>query len=207
MTVADPNRARATIDPIVPIAIVAGAALWFLTDTLSKTDIGGRGWTLKGNGSIAVLFAGGGALLAFGWLALAYGNRGERGYVNRALTGALGTLVLELVFSFAPIVLGAQAAPAALVVLIVACLAAALAVGVALARGGATAGVTIAVVALAASLAPLGLQFFLVPLFLPVVVAIPSLALAPNRWLLLNSVGILVALLLGLYGAQALANR
>jgi hypothetical protein len=207
MTVADPNRARAAIDPIVPIAIVAGAALWFLTDTLSKTDIGGPGWTLKGNGSIAVLFAGGGALLAFGWLALAYGNRGERGYVNRALIGALGTLVLELVFSFAPILLGPQAAPAALVVLIVACLAAALAVGVALARGGATAGLTIAIVALAASLAPLGLQFFLVPLFLPVVVAIPSLALAPNRWLLLNSVGILVALLLGLYGAQALANR
>src|SRR5919201_905084 len=108
MTVADPNKARAAIDPIVPIAALAGVALYFLTDTLSKTDIGGPGWTLKGNGSIAVLFAGGGALLTFGWLALAFGNKNERGYLNRALLGAAATLVLELVFIFTPIALGSE---------------------------------------------------------------------------------------------------
>ena len=86
--------------------------------------------------------------------------------------------------------------------------AAALAAGAALARGGYTAGLIITIVALAASLAPLGLGFFLVPLFLPITLAMPSLALAPNRWLVANSLGVLIAPLLGLYGAQALlANR
>src|SRR5215216_1650275 len=100
MTVADPNKARAAIDPIVPIAVLAGVALWFITDLASKTDIGGPGWTLRGNGSIVVLFALGGALLAFGWLSLAYGSRGERGFLNRALAGALAVLILEVAFGF-----------------------------------------------------------------------------------------------------------
>ncbi len=208
MTVADPNKARAAIDPIVPIAVLAGVALWFVTDLTSKTDISGPNWSLKGNGSIAVLFAGGGALLTFGWLALAYGGRGERGYLKKALLGAATVAVLELVFSFAPILIGPESMPAAVIPLIVTCLAAGLAAGAALARGGYTAGLIITIVALAASLAPVGLGFFLVPLFLPITLAMPSLALAPNRWLVANSLGVLIALLLGLYGAQALlANR
>jgi hypothetical protein len=207
MNVADRNRARAVIDPIVPMSVLAGVALWFVTETLSKTDIGDPGWTLRGNGSIAVLFAGGSALLTFGWLALAFGHRGHRRSLNRALLGAAMVLVLELVFVFAPIALGPADAPRFSIVLIVACLAAALTAGTLLARGGLVPGLAVAILALAASLAPLGLQFFLVPLFLPVVVAMPSLALSTNRWLLLNSVALFLALLLGLYGAQAVAKR
>ncbi len=205
---ADPNKTRAAIDPIVPIAVAAGFALGFITDAASKSDIGAGTWTLKGNGAIAVLFAGAGALLTFGWLALAYGARGERGYLNRALGGAAATCLLELAFIFAPTALGAQATPMTATILVVVSLAAALAVGAVLASGeGLVAGTTVAILALAASLAPLGLQFFLVPLFLPLIVATPSLARTADGWLVLNSVALLVALVVGLYAAQALANR
>jgi hypothetical protein len=187
MTVADPNKARAAIDPIVPIAVVAGVLLWFITDLLSKTDIGGPGWTLKGNGSIVVLFAGGGALLAFGWLALAFGSRGERGYLNKALLGAAITLVLEVAFGFVPIIVGPENALALQLPLVVGTLGIALAVGIALARGGIFGGLIVTVTALAACLAPLGLMFFLVPIFLPLVVATPALSLGPNKWLIANS--------------------
>jgi len=206
--VADPNKTRAVIDPIVPIAFAAGFALGFITDAASKSDIGAGTWTLKGNGAIAVLFAGGGALLTFGWLALAYGGRGERGYLMRALLGATTTFLLEMLFIFGPIALGSQATPGTATILVVICLAAALAVGAALATGGGlVAATTVAVLALAASLAPLGLQFFLVPLFLPVIVAMPSLARGADGWLVLNSVALLLALVVGLYAAQALTNR
>lgn len=211
MTVVDPNseseKARAAIDPIVPIGVVAGLALGFITDLASKTDIGGPNWSLRGNGAIAVLFGLGGALLAFGWLSLAYGSRGERGFLNRVLAGALAVLVLEVAFAFVPITLGPDAALQFQIVLIVVPLAIALAVGLLLARGGLLAGGALAAAALAACLAPLGLQFFLIPLFLPIVVAMPSLARAANGWLVGNSVAVLIALLVGLYGAQALANR
>lgn len=207
MTVADPNKPRVWIDPIVPIAVLAGAALGVLTYLTSNSDIGGGTWTLRGNGSIAVLFGGGGALLAFGWLALAFGARGTHGYLNQALLGAAAAFVLEVVFAFAPIALGPENVLRFGVPLIILTLAAATAVGIALARGGALPAVSIAVAALAASLAPLGLQFFLVPLFLPIVVAVPSLSRAANGWLLLNSLALLFALLVGLYGAQALLNR
>lgn len=208
---ADPNaelhKRRAAIDPIVPIAVLAGAALGALTYATSNSDIGGENWSLRGNGSIAVLFAGGGALLGFGWLALGFGASDERGYLNKALLGAAAVLVLEVVFIFAPIAIGPSAGATAVLPLVVVTLAAAAITGVALAKGGAIPAIAVLVAALAASVAPLGLEFFLVPLFLPVTVAVPCLSRAPNGWLLLNSIALLLALLVGLYGAQTVLNR
>ena len=209
MTVADPNsdKTRAAIDPIVPLAVLAGAALALVTNLASNTDIGGPGWTLRGNGALIVLFAGGGALLAFGWLALAFGADRQTGWLNKALLGAAVTLILELAFAFLPIAFGPDRAIFLLLPLIVGGLALALLLGVALAKGGYTTGALVALVALLASLAPLGLQFFLVPLFLPVIVAAPALGRALNGWLIANSLAMLLALLVGIYVAQLVTNR
>jgi hypothetical protein len=209
MTVADPNsdKTRAAIDPIVPLAVLAGAALALVTNLASNTDIGGPGWTLRGNGALIVLFAGGGALLAFGWLALAFGADRQTGWLNRAALGAAVTLILELGFVFLPIAFGPDRALFLLLPLIVGVLAVALLTGVALATGGYTTGAMVALVALLASLAPLGLQFFLVPLFLPVIVAAPALGRALNGWLIANSLAMLLALLVGIYVAQLVTNR
>jgi hypothetical protein len=35
-------------------ALAAGAVLWLLTLVLSKSDIGGDGWSLRGNGALIV---------------------------------------------------------------------------------------------------------------------------------------------------------
>jgi hypothetical protein len=192
----------------VPLALVAGAALALLTNAASNTDVGGPGWTLRGNGALIVLFAGGGALLAFGWLALAFGANHQTGWLNKALLGAAVTLVLELAFAFLPIVAGPDRAVLLLLPLIVGVLAIALLSGIFLARGGYTMGATVTLVALIASLAPLGLAFFLVPLFAPIVVAAPALGRALNGWLIANSLAMLLALLVGIYVAQQfLANR
>jgi len=209
MTVADPNsdKTRAAIDPIVPLAVLAGAALALVTNLASNTDIGGPGWTLRGNGALIVLFAGGGALLAFGWLALAFGADRQTGWLNKALLGAAVTLILELAFAFLPIAFGPDRAIFLLLPLIVGVLALALLLGVALAKGGYATGALVALVALLASLAPLGLQFFLVPLFLPVIVAAPALGRALNGWLIANSLAMLLALLVGIYVAQLVTNR
>jgi len=209
MTVADPNsdKTRAAIDPIVLLAVLAGASLALVTNLASNTDIGGPGWTLRGNGALIVLFAGGGALLAFGWLALAFGADRQTGWLTRALLGAAVTLILELAFVFLPIAFGPDRAMFLLLPLIVGVLAVALLLGVALAKGGYTTGAMVALVALLASLAPLGLQFFLVPLFLPVIVAAPALGRALNGWLIANSLAMLLALLVGIYVAQLVTNR
>lgn len=50
---------------------LAGAALWWATDWLSQSDVGGPGWSLRGNGAIIVPVIGFPLLLAAGWAALA----------------------------------------------------------------------------------------------------------------------------------------
>lgn len=37
----------------VVLGALAGAAIWFATDAVSKTDIGGPGWSLRGNAGMA----------------------------------------------------------------------------------------------------------------------------------------------------------
>jgi hypothetical protein len=204
MSAADPNRGRGDLGPTVVLGLVAGAALQLLTDALSKTDIGGRDWSLRGNGSLIVLFVGAATVLALGWLALAARARASSTWLRPAALGALVVLALELIFGFAPIVL----APTNVVLpLAIGCLVVALSAGVALARGGLRAGSVVALIGLALSLAPVGLQFVLLPIFLPLVVAMPSLWLGRGRWLAASSVALPIALLVGLYFGQLLTNR
>lgn len=51
--------------------VVAGVAIDLLTALVGASDIGGDGWTLRGNGSLVVPFSLGTGVLAGGWTALA----------------------------------------------------------------------------------------------------------------------------------------
>ncbi len=199
MSVADPNKGRRDLGLTVTIGFVAGIALELITVALSNTDIGGPNWSLRGNGALIVLFAGGAMLLTFGWLLLA------RAGFAAALVGAVVVLAIETVFGFAPVVLTQSDISLPLVI---ACLVIALLVGVALSSGvGATAGAVLTAVVLLLSLAPVGLRFLLVPLAVPLIAALPSLWVRGSRWLVLNSFALPVVLIGGIVIAQMLASR
>src|SRR4051812_13589039 len=100
MPAADRNKA---LGLVLAVGIACGAALQRLTVLLSSTDIGGPGWSLRGNGALIVLFGGMAMLLAGGWTFLA-----RRTWPRAILAGGLA-LVLELAITFGPIVAGPDA--------------------------------------------------------------------------------------------------
>ena len=62
----------------VALALLCGAALWLLTLTVSKMDVGGEGWSLRGNGALIVPVLGLPLLLLLGeWLVLRSAGRGR----------------------------------------------------------------------------------------------------------------------------------
>jgi hypothetical protein len=77
---------------VVLAEALAGAALWLVTDSLSKTDIGMGGLTLRGNGALIVPFVGAPALLVLGGALLVRVGRIRR----RWLLAGLITLPLAL---------------------------------------------------------------------------------------------------------------
>ena len=89
------------------LGLVGGALLGLATLVLSNTDLGGPGWSLRGNGALIVPFAGGPTLLTGGWVLLA------RGHPGVAVLAAALTLVIELGVGFAPILAGPRPAPQA----------------------------------------------------------------------------------------------
>jgi hypothetical protein len=50
--------------------LIAGTALWVLTDGLSHAGISGNGWSLSGNGVLIIPFGLGPAIVAGGWSAI-----------------------------------------------------------------------------------------------------------------------------------------
>lgn len=164
-------------------------ALSLATDAASRSDAGGPGWSLRGNGALVVPFAGGTAALAAGWVALAFWRAGTGRPLAGGLVAGVATLALELAASFAPIALfggggdlgdaGAVLSPVLLLVLV----ALGLACGLGLAawmerplrRPALAAGAVLAAlaVALVAPLRPL--SFFLLPLLIPFAIAVPPL--------------------------------
>jgi hypothetical protein len=60
-------------------ALACGALLWLLTLALSKSDVGGDGWSLRGNGALIVPALGLPLLLLIGeWRVLRAGGGAER---------------------------------------------------------------------------------------------------------------------------------
>src|SRR5207245_977644 len=84
---------------------IGGALVWALMDLISRTDISGDGWSLRGNGALIVPVVAGPALMAAGWAALGVWFRGEPGGLTGAfLAGAL-TILLSGAAGFAPVML------------------------------------------------------------------------------------------------------
>jgi hypothetical protein len=189
-----PTGARAAL-----FGLLAGIGVFVLTDVLSKSDIHGPGWSLQGNGALIVLFAAAPALLAAGWVALA--NRS----VGLAVAAGLVTLLLDLLVELAPIVIGPDDALRlglgfAVVPLVLAALA-----GVLIARGrGRAPAAVAAVVAISVSLVVPVLEFVLVPLLVPVVLATSSMARHWSGRLAASGAVLLVAMVIGQFASQYL---
>jgi hypothetical protein len=188
----------------VLLGLIGGALLGLATLGLSTTDIGGAGWSLRGNGALIVPFAGGPTLLAAGWVALA------RERIAPALIAAALTLAIELGVGFAPILVGP--APALQARLLVGLWPAvvALLVGLGLAPPPSrqalvsSAGVCLAVVAL--SLGVPVLLFVIAPLLLPLVLVTPTFARYARRGQVPSLVALPVALVAGTLGSQLLVS-
>jgi hypothetical protein len=88
------------------VGLLVGALLWVLTDVLGKSDIGGPGWSLRGNGALVVPFAGGPAALTAGWSMLTLWQRAHGKWLVAGLVGGCLTLMVELIAGFAPVLAG-----------------------------------------------------------------------------------------------------
>jgi hypothetical protein len=190
----------------ISVGLAGGALLAWATLALSNTDIGGPGWSLRGNGALIVEFAGGSALLAGGWVWLV------RRRFGLGLAAAVLTLLIELVVGFAPIVFLTGPATAASVPLLIGVVPAVLAclVGLALAPPRtrrtllASAVVCLGVVALTLGL-PF-LLFILAPLLLPLVLVMPTFVRYLRREHIPGVIALPVAVLAGTIGAQRLVS-
>ena len=81
------------------LGAIAGAAVWLITDLVSRSDIGGPGMTLRGNGALIVPCFGGPALLGLGWGLLALA-RARRLLTTGATTAASLALPVALIAGF-----------------------------------------------------------------------------------------------------------
>ena len=194
------------------VGIGGGALLLALTVFVSRSDIGGPGWTLGGNGALVVPFAGGPALMAAGWVALALYRKGvPHSRAATALAGA-SVLVLALLEVFAPVIgIGSQELVGAIAPLV------ALLLGVALVawvggsiRTAAVAGVAAWLLFLLSVFLLRPLFYILGPLLLAPIVAWPLLVVSlvehgsgrmSRMGLLVASILLPIALFGGLVGA------
>jgi hypothetical protein len=180
--------------------LVAGVIIYFATTLLSRTDIGGPGWSMRGNGALIVVFSLGPALLAVGWVWLCL-----RSTAHAAIAGAT-TLAIELLFGFTPVLLGPTVALT--FGLIIVSLSLALMAGYGLSGDlrdrGRFAGVVAAIVSLFASLGIPGLAYMMVAGLVPVVLATPVVAPRRSGRLLTECFVLLVAMFAGAFGAQSL---
>jgi hypothetical protein len=184
--------------------LVGGALLAWATLALSNTDIGGPGWSLRGNGALIVEFAGGPALVASGWVWLV------RRRFGAALTAGVLTLLIELAVGFAPIVFLVGPSPPGAAPLLVGVLPAlaALLAGSVLAhprtRRALFASALICLGVVALSLGLPFLLFVLAPLLLPLVLVTPTFARYGQRRELAPLIALPLALLAGAIAAPTL---
>jgi hypothetical protein len=186
------------------LGLIAGALLGLATLGLSTTDIGGPGWSLRGNGALIVEFAGGPALLAGGWVLLA------RDRIGPALIAAALTLAIELGVGFAPILAGPASAAQAPLLVGVGPAVLALLVGLGLAPPRTPQAIVgSALVCLAVIAVSLGVPFLLfviAPLLLPLVLVTPTLARYGRRTQAPSLVVLPVALVAGTLASQVLVS-
>jgi hypothetical protein len=183
--------------------LLSGGVVYLVADVLSNTDIGGPGWSLRGNGALVVPFTLAPALVAAGWVWLA-----DRS-TQRALLAGSATLAIALLFIAAPIAIGSGGGP--LVSIGVSIVALALALGVGLLLGGRGRRlpwpvISVAVVAVLVAAVP-GMGYFLMPILLPMVLTAPLLARRWSAWLALCCGALVLTALVGSLGGPYLFAR
>lgn len=194
------------------VVFAAGGALaWWLMDVISRTDISGDGWSLRGNGALIVPVVVGPALLAAGWASLAQWFRGERWGLLSGLLAGLATIVLSGAAGFAPILLPGVPIPLATLPI-------SLGAGLGLAvRFGRPRRATYAFAAVVFALALVGGALaggsvtLIAPLLVPLLVAVPLLTVSAKSddprtplgagWRVLGYVGLPVVLVVGFMAA------
>jgi MFS family permease len=195
---------------------IGGALVWWLTDVISRTDISGDGWSLRGNGALIVPVVLGPTLMAAGWADLTLWFRGQpRGLVAGLLAGLI-TIVLTAVAGLAPVIVPGIPIPLATLVV-------ALGAGLGLARSfGRPARATYLSAAILFVLALIGGELaggsvtLIAPLLMPLLIALPLLTAGgndedsqsretPAAWRVLGYVGLPVAVVAGFMAATLLA--
>jgi hypothetical protein len=83
--------------------LLGGVLVWWLTDLVSRSDISGDGWSLRGNGALIVPVVLGPAIMAAGWAGLAVWLRGQKGGLLAAVLAAGLAIVVAGLAGFAPI--------------------------------------------------------------------------------------------------------
>ena len=95
------------------LGALAGIAITVATDLISRTSVGGPGWSLSGNGALVVLFSGVPAVLAGGWAALARWRQRDYRWGRAGMAVGFIALVAAGLASFGPVlavnVLGQEA--------------------------------------------------------------------------------------------------
>jgi hypothetical protein len=97
-----PSAAR-LIGLSVVLGMAGGMALYLGTIVLSGSDVGGPGWSLRGNGALALPFTVVPALLAAGWAALSLMGRGAPHARMAVVVAGAAVLLMALTIVFAPI--------------------------------------------------------------------------------------------------------
>src|SRR5919202_4410947 len=159
-TLAERNRGFPVLAITAAVGLLAGLLVFALTTAASQIDIGGPGWTLRGNGALVVLFGLLPSLLAAGWVWLAARS------VTRAALAGLVALALELGFGFGPILIGPGDPGATLkpgVAVLILALLAGLALARARRRGQVLVSIGMTAAAILLTLAPTGMASILVP--------------------------------------------
>jgi len=95
--------------------LACGAGTWVLADSLSRTDIGGPGWSLRGNGALVVPFSLGPALLDGGWAAYVWWHRRQRHWALAGVAAGAAAFVIALLAVLLPTALAVMRAPGSMV--------------------------------------------------------------------------------------------
>jgi hypothetical protein len=190
------------------IALLGGLLVVAVAEPLSRSEIGGPGWSLRGNGALIVPFAGGPAILGGRWGALA-----------AALVAGTVSLAASLVSGFLPVLAGlGRAAATSQVLQGVVLPLATLGVGLlvagwlfgGLSRRALLAGTALGALVALVNVAAWGVSALLQPFLLPLLAVLPALASAPghrlgwpSRWV---ATAVLLVPLCGLVGSALAAG-
>jgi len=88
------------------LGILAGIAVWLVTDLVSRTHISGNGWSLSGNGALIIPFGLGPSIVAGGWAAIILRMRGHPRWLQLGIGSFMVGLVLVAASLLSLIVFG-----------------------------------------------------------------------------------------------------